>query len=333
MPKIVRFHQLGGPENLRIEDEPTQQPGEGELRLRVQAVGLNRAESMYMHGRYFEQPELPSRIGYEAAGVVEAVGPGVDLKLVGQRVSTVPGYSQNRYGVLGEEAIVPASSVQSYPAKLTPAEGASIWMQYLTAYGALVLFGKVQPGEFVLITAASSSVGLAAIQIARAEGAVTIATTRRSAKKQELLNLGADHVIATEEEDIVERVKDITGGKGARIVFDPIAGSFVEKLAECAASGGTLFEYGRLSPEPVTPFPLVTAMRKALSMRAYTLMEFAHNPALLTEAVQYIRDRINDGRFAPKISKVFPLDQAVEAYQYLESNQQIGKVVITIPQK
>lgn len=330
MPKVVRFHQFGGPENLRIEEESTRQPGEGELRLRVQAVGLNRAESMYMHGRYFEEPQLPSRIGYEAAGVVEAVGPGVDPKLVGQSVATVPGYSQNRWGVLGEEAIVPAFSIQPYPAKLNPAEGASIWMQYLTAYGALKLFGKVQPGEFVLITAASSSVGLAAIQIVKAEGAIAIATTRRSAKKQELLDLGADHVIATEEEDIVERVNAITDGKGARLIFDPIAGSFVEKLAECAAPGATLFVYGILSLEP-TPFPLVPAMRKALSMRAYTLMEFAQNPPVLNEAVAYVNERINDGRFTPKIAKTFPLSQAVEAYQYLESNQQIGKILITVP--
>jgi NADPH:quinone reductase-like Zn-dependent oxidoreductase len=283
-----------------------------------------------MHGRYFEEPQLPSRIGYEAAGVVEAVGPGVDPKLVGQSVATVPGYSQNRWGVLGEEAIVPAFSIQPYPAKLNPAEGASIWMQYLTAYGALKLFGKVQPGEFVLITAASSSVGLAAIQIVKAEGAIAIATTRRSAKKQELLDLGADHVIATEEEDIVERVNAITDGKGARLIFDPIAGSFVEKLAECAAPGATLFVYGILSLEP-TPFPLVPAMRKALSMRAYTLMEFAQNPPVLNEAVAYVNERINDGRFTPKIAKTFPLSQAVEAYQYLESNQQIGKIVITVP--
>jgi NADPH:quinone reductase-like Zn-dependent oxidoreductase len=330
MPKIVRFHQLGGPENLRIEEAPTPQPGEGELRLRVQAVGLNRAESMYMHGRYFEQPQLPSRIGYEVAGIVEAVGPGVDPKLIGQPVSTVPGYSQNRYGALGEEAIVPAYSVQPYPAKLTPAEGAAIWMQYLTAYGALKLYGKIQPGEFVLITAASSSVGLAAIQIVKAEGAIAIATTRHSTKKKELLDLGADHVIATEEEDFVERVNAITGGKGARVIFDPIAGSFVEKLALCAAPGGIIFEYGALSLEP-TPFPLLTAMTKALSIRAYTLMEFTQNPPVLAEAVAYVNERINDGRFTPKIAKTFPLSQSVEAYHYLESNQQIGKIVITVP--
>lgn len=330
MPKIVRFHQLGGPENLRLEDAPSQQPGEGEVRLRVEAVGLNRAESMYMHGHYFEEPQLPSRIGYEAAGVIEAVGPDIDARLIGQRVSTVPGYSQNRYGALGEEAIVPAYSVQPYPVKLSPAEGASIWMQYLTAYGALKLLGKIQPGEFVLLTAASSSVGLAAIQIVKAEGAIAIATTRHSTKKQELLDLGADHVIATEEEDIVERVNAITGGKGTRVIFDPVAGSFVEKLAECAAPGGTLFEYGALSMEP-TPFPLIPAMRKALSIRAYTLMEFTRNQPVLNEAVRYVTERLQDGRFTPRISKTFPLNQVVEAYQYLESNQQIGKIVITVP--
>lgn len=330
MPKIVRFHQIGGPENLRIEEAPTQEPGEGELRLRVEAVGLNRAECMYMRGHYFEEPQLPSRIGYETAGVVEAVGPGVDARLVGQRVSTVPGFSQNRYGVLGEEAIVPASTVHPYPVKFTPARGTSIWMPYLTAYGALKLYGKIQPGEFVLITAASSSVGLAAIQIVKAEGAIAIATTRHSTKKQQLLDLGADHVIATEEEDIVERVNAITGGKGARVIFDPVAGSFVEKLVECITPSGILFEYGLLSMEP-TPFPVGPGLRKALTMRAYSLMEFVQNQPVLHEAIRYVNERLQDGRFSPTIAKTFPLSQAVQAYQFMESNQQIGKIVITVP--
>ena len=145
MSKIVRFQQLGGPENLEFEDAAVRQPGEGEMKLRVQAVGLNRAELVYMRGFYFEQPTLPSRIGYEAAGTVEAVGPGVDQRWLGKQVSTVPGFSQNKYGVLGEEAIVPAASVAEYPGKLCPIEGSAIWMQYLTAYGALVMRSAVGP--------------------------------------------------------------------------------------------------------------------------------------------------------------------------------------------
>jgi len=329
MPKIVRFHAIGGPENLKLEDLPSRPPGEGEVKLRVQAVGLNRAESMYMHGFYFEKPELPSRIGYEAAGVVEAVGPGVNPSWVGKSVATVPGYSMSKNGVLGEEAVVPADSLGEYPAKLSPAEASAIWMQYLTAYGALITFGNLKRGEFVLITAASSSVGLAAIEIVKAEGAIPIATTRKSNKSAELLSLGAAHVIATEEEDLVKKVNEITGGKGARIVFDPIAGPGLEKLAEAAAFEGIIFEYGALSMQP-TPFPLMSALPKGLSIRGYTLVELRRDPQLLQTAKQYVYDRLADGRFHPKIAKIFPLAQSKEAYQYLESNQQVGKVVITV---
>src|SRR5580704_18069873 len=187
MPKIVRFYSVGGPENLKLEEAPTRSPGQDEVKLRVQAVGLNRAESGFMRGRYFETPELPSRLGYEAAGMVEAVGARVDRSWVGKQVATVPGYSMSKNGVLGEEAVVPASSLGEYPAKLSPGEAAAVWMQYLTAYGALVTYGGMQRGDFVLITAASSSVGLAAIEMANAEGAIPIAATRRANKRDELL--------------------------------------------------------------------------------------------------------------------------------------------------
>jgi Zn-dependent alcohol dehydrogenase len=135
---------------------------------------------------------------------------------MGKRAATVPGYSMNRYGVLGEEAIVPADSLAQYPTRLSTTEAAAIWMQYLTAYGALVKFGDVHAGDFVVITAASSSVGLAAIQIVKAQGATVIASTRTSTKREQLLSLGADHVIASEEENLVDRVKQLTSDKGAR---------------------------------------------------------------------------------------------------------------------
>lgn len=328
MPKIVRFHALGGPEKLKLEELPLRTPGEGEVKLRVQAVGLNRAELLFLQGFYFEQPVLPSGIGYEAAGVVESVGPGVDASWVGKKVATVPGFSMSKNGVLGEEAIVPASSLGEYPAKLTPVEAAAIWMQYLTAHGALVHFGGLKKGDVVIIPAASSSVGLAAIQMVNAEGGISIAATRKSNKRAELLSLGAQHVIATEEEDIVHRVNEITSGQGARIIFDPVGGPGVEKLAEAAAYHGIIFIYGLLSMQP-TPFPM-GAMRKGLSMRGYSLVEIRSNPALLKDAMKYVYDRLMDGRFHPKIAKSFPLAQSVEAYQYLASNQQVGKVVITV---
>lgn len=329
MPKIVRFHSIGGPENLKLEDLPSREPGKGEVKLRVQAVGLNRAEALFMRGFYSETPELPSRVGYETSGIVESVGPGVDASWIGKKVATVPGFSMSKNGVLGEEAIVPEAVLGEYPAKLSPVEAAAIWMQYLTAHGALVTFGHLKPGESVLITAASSSVGLAAIQIVNAEGGISIATTRKSNKRAELLALGAAHVIATEEEDVVAKVNQITGGKGARIVFDPVAGPGIEKLVEATAYQGTIFVYGLLSMQP-TPFPARGALGKGISMRGYSLMEIRRDPELLKSSKQYVFDRLSDGRFHPKISKTFPLAQSREAYEYLESNQQVGKVVITV---
>ncbi len=330
MPKIIRFHQLGGPENLKFEDIPPQPPGPGEVRLAVQAVGLNRAEALFVRGRYLEQPRLPSRLGYEAAGVVEAVGDGVDSSWIGKPVSTVPAFSQTRYGTLGEQTVVPAAALAEYPPSLSPVLASAIWMQYLTAYGALVHVGHVHPEDFVSIPAASSSVGLAAIQIVRDAGATAIAVTRTSSKRDELFSLGAHHVIASQEEDYVERIRDITGGKGVRLTFDPVAGPFAENLVKASSPGGIVFEYGLLSGEP-TPFPLAVALRGGISMRGYSLMEITMNPTLSESAKRYVYDRLADGRFVPKIARTFPFSETIEAYHYLESNQQVGKVVITVP--
>lgn len=329
MPKAVRFHELGGPENLKLEDVPLREPEAGEAKLRVEAVGLNRAESLYYRGQYMEKPELPSRLGYEAAGVVESVGPDVDKSWVGKRVATIPGYSQNRYGVLGEEAIVPASSLADIPAQLSAAEAAAVWMQYVTAWGALVHFGHAAKGDFVVIPAASSSVGLAAIQIVKDAGAVPIATTRTAKKRDELLELGADHVIVMEEQDFVARVKEITGGKGARLIFDPVAGRFVEELAQAVAYQGVIFEYGALSLSS-TPFPFFHLLRKGAAMRGYTLHEITGDPQALAVCKKYVNERLADGRFRPKIAKTFPFAESADAYRYLESNAQVGKVVITL---
>jgi NADPH:quinone reductase-like Zn-dependent oxidoreductase len=327
--KVVRFHTVGGPEVLKIEEEQIPEPGKGEVRLNVKAIGLNRAEVMFRQGQYLESPVLPSKLGYEAAGVVAAVGPDVDKSWLGKKASTVPAFLMTSYGVYGEVAIVPAYALAVYPPKLSPEEGTSIWMQYLTAYGALIEHARITKGDFVVITAASSSVGIAAIEMVKAEGASSIATTRTSKKKAALVEVGATHVIATEEEDLVARVKEITGGKGARVIFDPIAGKGIELLAQAAAPGGTIFEYGALAAEP-TPFPLFAALGKGLSVRGYTLREVLSVPQLKAKAEKYIFDHIEAGDFKPRIDRVFPFAKIVEAHRYMESNEQIGKIVVTV---
>ena len=326
--KIVRFHQTGGPEVLQLDELPLPEPASREVRLRVKAIGLNRAEVAFRLGRYGVPPTFPSKIGYEASGIVEAVGPDVDAGWIGKTVSTVPAFSMAQYGTYGEVAIIPVHAIAEYPQHLSFEEGTSIWMQYLTAYGALILQGHLAKGDFVLITAASSSVGIAAIEMVRAEGGISIATTRTAQKKAELVALGADHVIVTDEEDLAARVNEITSGKGARIVFDPVGGKGLEALAAAAAESGIIFEYGALATEP-TPFPLFSALRKHLTIKGYTLFEVVSNATAFPVAKKYVFDHLTAGDFKPRIDKVFPLAEIAEAQRYMESNAQIGKIVVT----
>lgn len=331
MPRIVRFYEFGDASVLKLEEQPLKEPSEGEVRLKVEAIGLNRAEVGFRAGKYLELPEtFPSTLGYEASGIVDAIGAGVTGFAIGDRVSTIPAFSMRKYGVYGESAIVPAVAVAHYPETLSSQEGTAIWMQYITAYGPLVEYGQVKAGDFVLITAASSSVGYSAIQIAKAAGAIAIATTRGSAKKQMLLDKGADHVIVTNDEDLVSRVMTITEGHGADLIFDAVAGSFLETLATVAASGGTVFVYGALSPEAVTPFPLFPALQKGLKVQGYTLFEITTNPTKLEHAKQYIYNGLKSGALVPVLDRSFTLEQIVEAHRYMESNQQNGKIIVTV---
>lgn len=327
--KIVRFHKNGPAEVLQFDELPLPEPDPGEVRLRVKALGLNRAEVMFRSGHYLETPVHPAKNGYEAAGIIEAVGSGVDAEWVGKTVSTVPGtFKLNDHGVYGEVAVVPVHAIAEYPTTLSYEQGASIWMQYLTAYGALIWLGKVGKGDFVVITAASSSVGIAAIETVKVEGGISIAVTRSATKKAELLKLGADYVIVTDEEDLVARVLEITAGKGARIVFDPIGGKILESLAAATAPKGIIFEYGALATEP-TPYPLFTALSKSLTVRAYTLFEVAADP-VFPKGKQYIFNHLASGAFKPLIDKVFRFDEIVEAHRYMESNAQVGKIVVVL---
>lgn len=329
MSRVVRFHRIGGPEVLQIEDLPDRPLNEGELRVRIEAIGLNRAEEMFRSGAYLEQPTLPAHNGYEASAVVLELGPGVSGFAVGDPVSVIPAFSLNAYGVYAEVAVVPAYAIVKRPKGMNAVEAAAVWMAYITAYGALIDIAKAGKGDAVVIPAASSSVGLAAIQIVNSVGGVSIALTRTSAKAAALKAAGAAHVVATEEQDLVEAINAITGGKGARVVFDPVGGPGVEKLAAAMAPGGTLILYGLLSLQP-TPFPFGPALLKGLNVRGYTLFEIVADPARRQAAIDFITRGLEATTLKPVIAKTFPFDQIVEAHRYLESNTQFGKIVVTV---
>jgi NADPH:quinone reductase-like Zn-dependent oxidoreductase len=329
MSRVVRFHRLGGPDVLEIEDIPDRDLKEGELRVRIEAIGLNRAEAMYRSGSYLLAPVLPSLNGCEASAVVMEVGPGVSGFSAGEAISVIPAFSLNDYGVYAEVAVVPAYAVVKRPKGLSAVDAAAVWMAYLTAYGALIDIAKIGKGDAVVITAASSSVGLAAIQIVNSAGAISIATTRTSAKAAALKAAGAAHVVVTGEQDLAETINTITNGKGARIVLDPVGGKTVEKLAQAMSPGGTLFIYGGLSGEP-TIFPLAPAMLKGLSIRGYVVFEILADKDRREQAKAFITRGLEAGVLKPVIAKTFPFDKIVEAHRYLESNAQFGKIVVTV---
>src|ERR1700752_2003421 len=178
MSRVIKFAQPGGPEVLEFIEVQVPDPGPHEVRIRVKAIGINRAESMWRNDKYVESPIFPAGLGYDAAGIVDAVGKDVAELAAGDIVSTIPAFSLNKYSTYGEVILAPDHAVVKHPELLSFVEAASVWMMFLTAYGALVFDAQVKAGDFVIIPAASSSVGLAAIQIVNYAGATPIALTR-----------------------------------------------------------------------------------------------------------------------------------------------------------
>ena len=328
MSRIVRFHAHGGPDVLRLEEAEVGLPGSGEVRLRVEAIGLNRSEAIFRAGTYFHAPHFPSLIGYEGCGTIEALGAEVAGFSVGERVCVLPSFKLGEYGMYGDQAIVPARSLIAPPPGMSSVEAASIWMQYFTALGIYEL-GQVKVGDFVVIRAASSSVGLAAIQLARWAGAIPIATTRTSKKADALKAHGAAHVIATDESDLVAQIMRLTGGKGARVVFDPIGGPTVDLLAQACADEGVIIIYGGLSGQP-SPYPHWPAALKSLSMRGWVASSIWNRPERFARYRDMILFGLAEKHLTPVIAKTFPLSKIVDAHLYLESNQQFGKIVVTV---
>ncbi|AYO84719.1 zinc-dependent alcohol dehydrogenase family protein [Methylobacterium brachiatum] len=329
MTRVVRFHEYGDPSVLRIENIQVPAPAADEVQIGVRAIGLNRAEVMFRKGAYLQDAVFPSQLGYEAAGTVKALGNSVQGFAEGDAVSVIPTLDMAKWPTYGEVINIPARHVVKHPANLSFEQAAASWMQYVTAWGALIEQAKLTAGDFVIVSAASSSVGIAAFQIARSVGATVIATTRTNAKAKALREAGAHHVIATAEEDLAARVMEITGGKGARVVFDPIGGPEIARLAAAMAVGGILLEYGALSPDE-GPFPQFAVLGKSLTLKGYLYTEIVSDDAILDRAKAFINEGLQSGALNPLISRTFPFDQVQEATRFLESNEQIGKIVVTL---
>ncbi len=329
MSRVVRFHRTGDAQVLQIDEVDVSAPKAGEVQIRVKALGINRAEIMYRTGQYVIEPRFPAILGYEAAGLVEALGPDVAGFNIGDAVSVVPAFSFADYGMYGELVNVPVHALVKHPGNLSFEEAAASWMMFITAYGALIDIGNLQGGETVLIRAASSSVGLAAIQIANMVGAVPVALTRTSQKRQALLDAGAAHVIATEEQDLNNEVMSITDGKGARMAFDPVGGAYAGQIFKVLGMQGIFFQYGALDAEDI-PVPVMDVLGKHLTLRGYELFEITGNPEKLEQAKSFVNAGLASGKLHPVIDRTFAFEEIAKAHRHMEANAQVGKIVVTL---
>lgn len=330
MVRTIRFHDTGGPEVLRFEDLPVRVPGGGEVRIRVDAIGLNRAEVNFRRGTYLEQPRLPAGLGCEAAGEVLEVGPGVERWQPGDAVSVVPAFSQNDYPVYAEEAVVPASALVARPPGMDAVTGAAVWMPYVTVYGMTCEIVRVRPGDHVVITSAANSIGMAALQVARHLGAVPIATTPSGTQRAALEAAGAATVLVTGELDgpLAEAIRDATGGNGADLVLDANGGPEVEQLVAGCRPGASVIVHGGLSGQPT---PLPAGGYAPVWMRRFVVFEITKDPAALRRAEHFIRSGLDLGAFAPIIDRVFDFDDVGNAHRYVDSDDRApGKPILLV---
>jgi NADPH:quinone reductase-like Zn-dependent oxidoreductase len=344
--RAMRIHQHGGPEVLRLEDidaSPYEQPGRGEVTVRVRACALNRLDLWTRQGLPGVTIPMPHILGSDISGVVSQVGEGVTDLQPGQEVLLQPGLSCGRclrcfegrdsecrdYKVLGyqvdggyaELIKVPAVNVLPKPEQLSFEEAASVPLVFLTAWHMLVGRAGVRPGEDVLVQAAGSGVGVAAIQIARLWGARVLATASTEAKLDRARQLGADEVINYRDQDFVAEVRRLTGRKGVEVVIEHVGGQTFEKSLQCLARGGRLITCGATTGAAVKADLRFVFARHLSIIGSY--MGGKHELATLLPF-------FDSGKLRPVVDKVLPLAEAAEAHRRVENREQFGKVVLKI---
>lgn len=332
-----RFHALGGPQHLQLDELPIPDPGPGEVRIRVRACGLNRSDLLWMAAQMF-QPVLPAKVGYEVCGIVDALGEGVNGYKPGDRVSNVVAFYIGDYANFAEYAILPASCLEHTPANLTDAEGASFTATYITNYCGLIEFADLKPWQHVLITAATSANGMTAIPVARKAGATVIATTRRGDRRDMLLRAGAQHVVVTGEEDLPARIAAITRGAGCELIYDCVGGQMTNALLNSIAVNGHWIQYGLLDPTPVQVTWAEWFFRQP-RLSFYSQPQYAGlavlgmpgRPEAFARARRFVVQGVAEGSLPVPIAKEFKGIEAIpEAFRTMESNLGGGKIVVTL---
>ncbi len=325
MSKAICIHQHGGPEVLQWQEVSVGAPGPGEVKLQQTAVGLNFIDVYHRTGLY-PLGDLPATPGMEGAGVVEAIGDNVTEVTVGDRVA----YAGLPPGAYTEERLIPAHRLIRLPDSISDQQAAGMMLQGMTVQYLLRSTFRVQAGDTILLHAAAGGVGLIACQWARHLGATVIGTVGSEEKAALAKAHGCDHTILYREEDIVERVKEITGGEGVPVVYDSIGKDTFEASLDSLRPLGLLVSFGNASG-PVQPFdPGILAQKGSLFFTRPTLMTYTAERASLVEAAGELIDVVTSGAVKIEVNQTYPLAEAAQAHRDLEARNTTGSTVLTI---
>lgn len=326
MAKAVRMYETGGPEVLRYEDVEVGEPGPGQVRIRHVAVGLNYADTYFRNGTY--PVPLPAGMGVEASGVVQAVGAGVTNVALGDRV-TYTGFL-NTLGAYSTERLVPAAPLIRLPESIGFETAAAMTMRGLTSAYLMRRIHAFEPGDTILLHAAAGGVGLIVSQWARLLGLNVIGTVSTEAKADVARAHGCDHVINYSREDVARRVRDITDGVGADVVFDSVGKDTFMSSLNALKRRGLLVCVGTASG-PIPPFdPVLLAMKGSVYLTRPALADYIADPAEKATLARELFDHVAAGRIRIEINQRYALEDAVQAHRDLESRKTTGSSIFVI---
>jgi NADPH2:quinone reductase len=327
MPLAVLCRELGPPETLALEDLPPVPLGPGTARIRLHASGINFPDTLAIVGRYQHKPPLPFIPGVESAGVIAELASDVQGWQIGDRVIT-----HQRTGGYAEEIVLPAAQLMRLPAAFSFAEGAGFYVAGLTAYHALVQRGALRPGERLLVHGAAGGVGLAAVELGKLLGAEVIATASSAEKLAVARSRGADALIDYTKVDFVAAVKELTGGEGADVIFDPVGGEVLTQSLRAVAWGGRILVVGFAGGT----IPALAANRillKGCSVIGVRAGEAVRNePAVARQALAALLAYADAGRLKPFVSHILPLQRFADGMRLLMDRKAIGRVILSASQ-
>ena len=318
--KAVRYYITGGPEVLKIDELPVPEPGPGQVLIKSFAVGVNGGDSGRRSGIYNHPgAKLPSGLGMECAGLVEAIGAEVTGVTPGQRVFA--------YGVpnaYAEYAVSSSHAVHPLPEDLSFETGASIGITFMTSWHGLVTQAKCKQGESILIQGAGGGCGVTAIQIAKHLGMRVLATASSDEKLKKAAAIGADDLINYANTDFVEEVRRLTANRGVDVVYDGVGGETFLRSMDCLASGGRLVTYGQSGGPAAPQIDLMAFWGRNISVMGVAVTSLSREP------VEHVVQLIRNGTLKHVIDRSFPLEEAAEAHGYLDSRKAFGKLVLTV---